>query len=1431
MTRLRYQDAPSTFPLTSVIQGATRGNPCLDLDVDIVAIEAAAGATTQLDWNTYGVLPAGLTADGDGTLHLTIGAPSTLFSQTADFSVFQQFNDSAGSPGPCIMWLDFFPDANVLGNAPLQLANIDLYLGRNMGAIFFTGTYNIHVTQFDEFWNRQQIIAPIAINAKSVTSFPYTIDFNALGQRIVFYPGQIQTQSGQGLDSSGAPRNLNVQVIAGDPVSQFTTIRGFSIGIETGGAHAWTAPFLGCAATGFAPQFDITKFWRTTTTNRNCGPYTPYRQGAIPGNVNLFPGPGTGDTGAVPILGQSFGGAIAVTNGYWGRSKEIVQGPPGPPGQGGRRQNPSQGWHQPYHNLRVNSYAGWTALQRTGVWVFNLGLIPTQQVEVRIDDAQPVGTSITYTLAGSATGTGGWVSIGTVVDGQQLLPSQFYQYYQLTAVFSPSSAGFATPNLSAFYITSRTVYNTFSYVATEIDSTVTVDPLAGQSEIAEFKLPLHRIGPRDYTDPATTVNTAYAPNNVEAYVYAKNRVSGQRYLLNIFRLENREPSDGLETMTFVSGLDQLQGELPHLVETFAYPLTGSDTITAVTSLGGNSYRLQVATSPWTAQNPNGLVGFFYYGISGANDALIFAITANTGNTVTVSAIDANGNGQPAPQIGDTFQIHSQLFNRPDIAYSGMDYAAIYADILTNQAACPKRFQGQLPVTTGRIGSGTITNDSNQSNADGSVNQTYKTALEYLQDLAVHCGGFVAWRRGRIDFVNFYGPVTAIDAWDDRHLVSITPTVGADRRMPSIHVKYNYNITLQTFQNAATYNDINAVIGWGRSNLFDVFQLPDDVCKWNDASGLEAQFLANMYLGAWSTGARYWQVETAMQYPWLQEGDAISITTDLYTDRLLNFSLDGLTDTGSPIKGRVRALGIIIGKNLWGDRFVLAIRGLSGITAIPGTNTNTGGAYTAIACPAITAPVDAENPLGWQGPVAAVNWTIPASPFYDHMELQIASSGITTANISMGVVPPFRVNLAPNGLYTFTPTVVTKAGVRTVGAGIPVSTLPSDKYGTTFKVHLFSDGSEGTKAVVGTYSVAPGGGTPTSYSTWTGGNPNAVTATTSNVWYTGVTPAVITLVTNPVAITDTYTLTYNLVSARSGTPAGLVRVMIEYNISGAGWNLYGYTPAQAIPYTITGATIPLILSGVEGATSVAFRLTAQAQMGIAVAGNTVTSTVTGTSVAWTYSTAAPITRRGHYVNSEASQPHLTMVPNPTPPTAAQAAPGELTIASLSGGTLAAPQIHDTNAIRTFMPYDEQSLTVNATTSSNVVAASGTPGTNSPLITVTGGEAWAFEIDGVAQGAAGPAAIFVLLWPTNSASFTIADWVDMSSTTAASTIGISNGAIGVNPPSRCSNCTGRIFQRWYVTINHSGTVTIGIASSVNTTTVTLNRGTVLRGKRLS
>src|SRR6185312_9650241 len=531
-----------------------------------------------------------------------------------------------------------------------------------------------------------------------------------------------------------------------------------------------------------------------------------------------------------------------------------------------RGQDSANGWHRPYHVLRAVTYQASGAATA----VLDMGAVPVNPVEVRLNDFQPTGTSIAYTLSGSNTsGTSGFVSIGTVADGQQLTGANLYRWYKLVATLTAGPSGatkFATPALLAWQMVERVTLSTYRYLE-QFDADATVDPVTGQSSVAELKLPMLRGGVRNFRDLATRVNSEYAPSSVEAHVYARNTVTGERLFLNSFRLENRNPQDGAEEMTFTGGMDLLTALVPPAVESYTYPTPGS-VGAAITLMAGilnhnpNPASTQMLTVGVSGTPFSGvaLAGLRYHGVTGAAAGYDYRITGDTprdtaGNALTAGAgfvIDTNvatvggvGTPGPIPAIGDTFEIHSDTTTRGPVTYPGNDFAAIATDVLNVQSAVPARYRGQLPATTGRI-SGAYTLPSEGAKA-----------ADVLAAVGLHCQGAFQWMRGRVSFFDVYGPKVSKVTWDERHYTKLDTPLGADRRMPSIRAKYDYQSDTKQFAFELRTDDADTVEGWGRANLFDTFDLPDELCVWNDAAGTEAQFLTAMLQSAWKSGVRIW----------------------------------------------------------------------------------------------------------------------------------------------------------------------------------------------------------------------------------------------------------------------------------------------------------------------------------------------------------------------------------------------------------------------------------------------------------------------------------------------------------------------------------------------------------------------------------------------
>lgn len=907
-------ETPGVGPLASIVRATQRLNPCMELDVDVLAVIRAAAASTPADWNA-GVLTATSPDTKLGTLRLTPSAPAILFSQTLSATIHHPFKDA--SNGVEEYALDFFPSPSVAQGVSFTLDSLDVVL--NAGQL--KGFFRVQVSYYDQNWRAVPMGDPIDILSGDVVASVgtsggiYKIDFTALGRKFVFASGFQNTVTGSGYDGT----NNRTSNVDSKGVSHLLNIpRGLSISIQPMGRNFDTA-WIGLVANATAAQFDVTTFWRHAS-NRDCGPYNPdnqpYSGATTDHNPDLYL-----VTGAVPGFG-----AKAVTNGSWGIARRI------PTAQ--RAQNVLATWEQPYHVLRVLSYPS----TGTAVNVLDMGAQPTNPVEIRLDDWQQIGTSLSYSLKGSNTAvTGPWTIVDPAAfDGEVITGTSLYRWYQLTTTFTPGPSGatkYASPALQAWSMVERVALSTYRYLK-DFDSTVVADPVTAQSQIGEMQLPVVNAGRQDFRDLASQLGSNYAPAGLEAHVYARNTRTGSRYFLNAFRLENRDPQFGTEQMTFVSGMDRLTVKVPAATETFRYPASGQVAITNVTNVGTN-YTITVAGTPFTI---GALVNYRMHGVTGSCAGIDYAISSNP--TTSQFVVPVPNTSIPTPAIGDTIEIHSDVTTRVGAAYVGQDFAAIYADLLAVQAQVPARYRGRLPSTTGRTATYTLPSDGMK-------------ALDVLQDVALHCGGFPVWDKGRIQFVDFYGKKDSVFTWGDREIVTLETPLGADRRMPRVRASYGYQADTGKFTNQATYDDNDTILGWGLPNLFDVQELPAQFCRWNDVN--EASFVAAMLQKAWKSGVRLWKVKTVLQYPWLSQGDAVTIVTDQYTDRRLFYSADGLTDLGTPIAGRTASLAVIIGKNLWGDEFVVGVRGLDQVSSATVATTGT------VAVPKI----------GTQSPVAVI----------------------------------------------------------------------------------------------------------------------------------------------------------------------------------------------------------------------------------------------------------------------------------------------------------------------------------------------------------------------------------------------------------------------------------------------------------------------------
>jgi hypothetical protein len=877
-----------------IIRGAHRINPVVDLEADIAAVVRAAAASTRLDWQTASFDPAEIEVADSGFVTLKRSTTGlSLFSQTASTdSKFYAFRtkttDDKGE-----LFLDFWPDPATF-TVPMRLHSIALKMARD--ATTFV-TVSIQVYEIDKNWQRFPLGDPVSVIGTPLVT-PTVFTFDLAGRNITLTPGRVRALTGPGRDNSGALRNVNVDA---DGNSHLDVPRGFSIGISLSGGHHPEGFFLSYAS-GQA-VFTTTDFWRVAT-DRNHGPYLP--------GVSPFPPTDTSHS-ADPFL--SFGavpgfGAKNVSNGSWGLSMAVTE-------EDRAQSDGAWAWRQPYHDVKIVTFAASGDITK----VLDMGGVPTNPVEIRLQDVVPKGTSITYELRGSTDnfGASDVLVTGNAKDGVVFTGAALFRYYKLIATLTAGAAGgnnLASPGLQSWQMVERVVFGTERYMK-DFDATATVDPIDGKVEVSELRLPMLRVTP-DARDLATRIASEYAPSQIEARVYAKNRVKGTRLFLNSYRLETRNPGEHEEEFTFLSGLDRLKVVIPPKLEKFT--LTGL-TVTGTPSYSGGKVTMNFSGGTLTASPAHiGQRVYFRTGVlagavpegTGANRTMI--VSAHGTGSVTFPTADAGD----IPSAGDVFEIHSDTFERREVAYHGQDFANIYEDVLAIQAQVPASLRGRLPTPTSRLGTNRLTSDG-------------RVALEVLQELALHCGGVITWDEGQIAYADIFGPKDVAAVWTEDHYSSLETPTGADRRTPSLVVPYNFDFTTGKFLAEAALDDVNALTSHGRANLFDVTRLPDELCKWNDKD--EAEHLGDRFLRVGATGVRIWKVRTVFMWPWLKIGDAVTIMTNQYTDRAARFDGAGLVDSGRPVRGRLAAVGVIVGKNLWGTEWAVLVRSLDEVFSV------------------------------------------------------------------------------------------------------------------------------------------------------------------------------------------------------------------------------------------------------------------------------------------------------------------------------------------------------------------------------------------------------------------------------------------------------------------------------------------------------------------
>jgi hypothetical protein len=944
-------------------KAARRLVPSYEMQVDLVAVSRVGSCSTRADWAAGTLTNVGVNDRGEVRL-APGGAGLTLLDTTGGSPTleFEVFNDTSGASHEYT--IDLWVDPAYVGGLPFTLGTLRVTLARfGVGSRQFLGEYHVSVSTYDEQWRKVPLGDPVILTAADVPhpGLDITIDFANRGREFVVDPGLMRTRTGPGLDASGNRRDIDPV----DGLSQLSMVRALSIGISAVGTSVLGAAL---ATVSSLPAFDPTTFWRTKNVGgfytRHQGPYYPSASPPLEPSTdrNLD---GYLVTGAVPGYG-----ARSCASGMWGIARRVTQS-----GDNAQR---VRTWYQPLCAVRART------VQPSGsiVVVLDMTSVPVYEVEFRADDWVRRGTSITYALRGRNDAGDAWTSLGAVADGDTVAPWRFYEVTAtLAATVVTGGAALVSPVLQAVQLVERVRYRTEGLTGA-IDADVSVDPVTGQSAIGELALSLLRGGRDDFRDLATSLASQVSPSRLEAQVFGVCTSTGARRFLESYRLESRTPHRDREELTFTSGLDRLQVRIPPQVETYALPPAGGTfpTISAIT--GGGTSRTVTLTGPGASWAEGQLTGYRLRIVTGAASGIDCPITATPATNQVTITVPAAGD---LPATGDAVEIHSDVYRRQDVIYTAQDPAVVFEDVLTARARVPRRLIGALPAT-GRLTSpgGTVLTTSGRLKASGGSDDGV-TALSVLQALATLLGGAVVWQRGRIAFVDLFSARDSAVVWDERDYVQLDTPTGLDRRMPSVSCKFGPDPATDAFAGEVIANDLDVLYAAGRANLFDVTAVDEAIARWCTTQPL-AEAVVRRLRDAFAAGVPVWNVQLAHQCPWVDLGDVVTIMTDQFTARRFRFSPDGTADIGDAIAGRTATVGVVIGRNLAADKFLVLAR-----STTPAPNGSVGGGEND--GPLAGIPVPLLTLTATRGGIEIAS-TPPTSAYFARMEYDVRTRATT-----------------------------------------------------------------------------------------------------------------------------------------------------------------------------------------------------------------------------------------------------------------------------------------------------------------------------------------------------------------------------------------------------------------------------------------------------
>jgi hypothetical protein len=152
--------------------------------------------------------------------------------------------------------------------------------------------------------------------------------------------------------------------------------------------------------------------------------------------------------------------------------------------------------------------------------------------------------------------------------------------------------------------------------------------------------------------------------------------------------------------------------------------------------------------------------------------------------------------------------------------------------------------------------------------------------------------------------------------------------GFTARTDEVFVKYNWNETVEHFEDERRYLNATALGKLGGVGLNTTHELSDEVAKWITTEAL-ADDVGRRIVNHFFSGLIVWRIRSHYPHPELELGDAVSIITDQFVGR------NPITD--AEIRGPLAALAVVVRVgDFWGTELDLWVPGYEYIVVGDGT---------------------------------------------------------------------------------------------------------------------------------------------------------------------------------------------------------------------------------------------------------------------------------------------------------------------------------------------------------------------------------------------------------------------------------------------------------------------------------------------------------------